>query len=105
MMRSFSYAAYAALFAFTVHAPDDYGVLEPWAETWERWAADAFLRAYRSTVGDSGIVPQGHAFNQVLRALTLEKALYELGYELNHRPDWIRIPLTGIQKLAARLQS
>ncbi len=44
MMRSFSYAAYAALFAFTLHAPDDYAVLEPWADTWQHWAAAAFLR-------------------------------------------------------------
>jgi len=99
MVRSFSYAAYAALFAFTLHTPDDYALLEPWADTWSRWAADAFLTAYRSTVGASPMVPSGDAFVALLRAFVLEKALYELAYELNNRPDWVRIPLTGIRKL------
>ena len=43
MVRSFSYAAYAGLFAFTVHAPDDYATLEPWADAWEHWVSQAFL--------------------------------------------------------------
>jgi maltose alpha-D-glucosyltransferase/alpha-amylase len=99
MARSFSYAAYAALFAFTLHAPDDYWALEPWADAWQHWATDAFLTAYRASLGDRPIVPRGDAFPRLLRAFVLEKALYELVYELNHRPDWVRIPLTGIQKL------
>jgi maltose alpha-D-glucosyltransferase/alpha-amylase len=105
MVRSFSYAAYAALVAFTVHAPDDYAFLEAWADTWEYWASRAFLDGYRTTMGDSPLVPTGAEFDQLLRALMLEKALYELGYELNNRPDWVRIPLTGIIKLALPLQS
>ena len=43
MLRSFSYAAYAALFAFTLNAADDYALLEPWADTWQHWVGDAFL--------------------------------------------------------------
>ena len=54
MVRSFSYAAYAALFAFTVHAPDDYAPLEPWADTWQHWAADAFLSGYPRRLAGSG---------------------------------------------------
>jgi maltose alpha-D-glucosyltransferase/alpha-amylase len=105
MMRSFSYAAYAGLFAFTVHTPDDYPTLEPWAETWEFWVAQSFLHAYRTTMAESPLVPPGGSFDQLLRALTIEKALYELSYELNNRPDWVRIPLTGIIKLASPLHS
>jgi maltose alpha-D-glucosyltransferase/alpha-amylase len=105
MVRSFSYATYAGLFAFTVHAPDDYATLEPWAETWEYWVSQAFLGGYRATMGDSGLIPQGQSFQELLRALTLEKSLYELSYELNNRPDWVRIPLAGIMKLALPLQS
>ena len=59
MMRSFSYAAYAALFAFTVHAPDDVARLEPWARAWQHWVGDAFLREYRSTVAAAPWVAGG----------------------------------------------
>jgi maltose alpha-D-glucosyltransferase/alpha-amylase len=100
MIRSFGYAAYAALFAFTVHAPEDYAVLEPWADTWEHWAADAFLSGYMATLGQASMLPRDEAARRtLLAAFTLDKALYELGYELNNRPDWVRIPLLGIRKL------
>ena len=105
MVRSFSYAAYAALFAFTVHAPDEYGPLERWADAWQHWVQHSFLTAYRATLAGSTLVPPDAAFSALLRAFVLDKAFYELGYELNHRPDWVRIPLTGILKMATRLQS
>ena len=106
MIRSFSYAAYAALFAFTVHAADDYAALEPWADTWEHWVAGAFLNEYMTALGEAPLLPRGPASRRaLLAAFTLDKAMYELAYELNNRPDWIRIPLTGILKLANRLQS
>jgi len=101
MIRSYSYAAYAALFAFTVHAPDDYELLEPWANTWQHWASEAFLSGYRATVGDGRtargtILPSGQSFEQLLAAFVLEKATYEVAYELNNRPEWVRIPLAAI---------
>jgi maltose alpha-D-glucosyltransferase/alpha-amylase len=99
MLRSYSYAAYAALFAFTVHAPGEYAVLEPWADTWQHWAAEAFLSGYTSTIGESPLVPRGAAWSALMRAFVIDKALYELSYELNNRPDWVRIPLVGIKKL------
>src|SRR5207237_6546708 len=100
MMRSYSYAAYAALFAFALHAPDDYARLEPWADTWQRWASDAFCRSYTAAVSGTGLVPEGVAFAALLRAFALDKALYELGYEINNRPEWIRIPLAALLRLA-----
>jgi maltose alpha-D-glucosyltransferase/alpha-amylase len=99
MVRSYNYAAYAALFAFTVHAPDDYPLLESWADTWQHWAAEAFLAGYTSAIGDSDLVPSRDAWTPLLRAFTLDKAMYELSYELNNRPDWVRIPLAGIRKI------
>lgn len=99
MVRSFSYAAYAALFAFAVHAPDDFPLLEPWASAWQHWVADAFVREYRNTLGDARIVPGTEAFAVLLRAFTLDKALYELAYELNNRPEWLRIPLSGLLRM------
>jgi maltose alpha-D-glucosyltransferase / alpha-amylase len=99
MIRSYSYAAYAALFAFTIHTPDSQTALEPWADTWQYWVADAFLSGYRATVGGSPLVPQAGRWDRLLRAFVIDKALYELGYEVNHRPEWVRIPLIGIHKL------
>jgi maltose alpha-D-glucosyltransferase/alpha-amylase len=103
MVRSYSYAAYAALFAFTVNAPDEYAMLESWAETWQHWTAQAFLDGYVSTIGESPLMPRNDVWQVLLRAFVLDKALYELGYELNNRPDWVRIPLIGIRKLATGL--
>jgi maltose alpha-D-glucosyltransferase/alpha-amylase len=99
MVRSYSYAAYAALFAFTVHAPDDYALLESWADTWQHWTADAFLTGYRAALGDTELVPRADSWCALLRAFTLDKALYELAYELNNRTEWVRIPLAGIRRI------
>jgi maltose alpha-D-glucosyltransferase/alpha-amylase len=99
MLRSFNYAATAALMAFTqtTGAGDR---LAPWARTWQHWVSRAFLDSYRRTVGDSPIVPSGDSFSALLEAFTLEKALYELNYELNNRPEWTRIPLQALVAMA-----
>ena len=99
MVRSFNYAAYAALFAAATHTPDRLPVLEPWADTWQHWVSDAFLTGYRGVVGESLMTPSPDAFAPLLDAFVLDKAAYELRYELNSRPDWVRIPLTGMLKL------
>jgi predicted trehalose synthase len=88
-----------------VNTPDEYATLVPWADTWEHWTAEVFLGSYIVAAGDSPIVPRGAAWQALLNAFVLDKALYELSYELNNRPDWVRIPLIGIRKLAAGLQS
>ena len=99
MIRSFSYAANAALFAFALHTPETMDQLEPWADTWEYWVSQSFIAGYRSASGSSGLTPDGVSFDLLLRAFAIEKALYELGYEMDSRPDWIRIPLAGILKV------
>jgi maltose alpha-D-glucosyltransferase/alpha-amylase len=101
MLRSFSYAAYATLFAFSVHAPDGFSLLEPWAGAWQHWVGDAFLREYRSTIAGTPLAPGDDAFPVLLRALTMDKALYELGYELDNRPEWVGIPLAGLLKMVS----
>jgi len=101
MSRSFSYAAYAALLSFTANAPDSFAALEPWADAWQYWISDAFLKGYRQTIGDTALVPRGDAFASFLGAFALEKAMYELGYELDNRPDWVRIPMAGIMKIVS----
>jgi maltose alpha-D-glucosyltransferase / alpha-amylase len=104
MVRSFSYAAFAALFAFTTRAPEEqHAALGIWADTWQSSVAGAFTEAYRAAIGADPevrtLVPGGRNWTVMLDAFVLEKALYELGYELNHRPDWVRIPIAGILKL------
>jgi maltose alpha-D-glucosyltransferase/alpha-amylase len=100
MLRSFSYAAFVALTKYTTRRPEDYVQLESWAQLWESSASGEFLRAYRETVQGSPLVPEAPAgFQALLEIYMLDKALYELVYELNNRPAWIRIPLHGILSL------
>src|SRR5258708_10101795 len=101
MLRSFSYAGYATLFAFAVHAPDDLEAFEEWADVWQHWTSDAFLGGYNTAMAGSGLLPPDYAFEPLLHAFLLDKAVYELTYELNNRPDWARIPLAGVRKLLA----
>jgi maltose alpha-D-glucosyltransferase / alpha-amylase len=100
MLRSFSYAAYAGLFARTANQPLDVERLEPWARGWQVWTSAAFLRGYFETAGEASFIPTDPVQRVSLLDLFLfDKAFYELRYELNSRPDWVRIPLTGILEL------
>jgi maltose alpha-D-glucosyltransferase/alpha-amylase len=97
MLRSFSYAAYAALFAHASARPADFGRLESWAHIWQTWATAAFLRGYLGQTTDALFLPKEPTQRDaLLRFFMLSKALYELNYELNNRPEWVRIPLWGI---------
>ncbi len=88
MLRSFNYAALVAL------SDSDQPDMEEWATEWEAQVRRAFLSAYRDTVKDSGVAPQDEAdFSRAVTAFEIEKAIYELRYEMNNRPDWIWIPL------------
>jgi maltose alpha-D-glucosyltransferase/alpha-amylase len=100
MMRSFSYAAHAGLFAYTTATPDLFEHHLRWAEIWETWTTAGFLRGYFATVQHAGFIPQNDAQRDALLGLfVLEKALYELNYELNNRPEWLRIPVLGVRRL------
>jgi maltose alpha-D-glucosyltransferase/alpha-amylase len=104
MLRSFSYAAYAGLNAFTQRRPPnneaDARNLEAWARLWQNTVSTEFLHAYRQTISaNPNLIPQPPQANILLNAYLLEKALYELLYELNNRPAWVRIPLAGILTL------
>ncbi|MGH9308529.1 MAG: putative maltokinase, partial [Vicinamibacterales bacterium] len=97
MLRSFSYAAYAGLFAHVATRPGQFEQLEPWARNWQAWASAAFLRGYFAAAGMAMFIPSAPSQREALLELfLLDKALYELNYELNNRPDWLRIPLEGI---------
>ncbi len=106
MLRSFSYATLTAQGASTQLRPEDAPRLTPWATLWESWVSAAFLRAYLAATRGASFLPSSeHGLEAVLRAYTLEKALYELAYELNNRPAWVHIPLTGLLQLRARLHA
>jgi maltose alpha-D-glucosyltransferase / alpha-amylase len=101
MLRSLSYAAYASLIKYTERRPEDLQTLEPWAQLWERSTGAEFLRAYREAADGSAFLPHdAETFRHLLAMFLLDKALYELSYELNNRPAWVRIPLMGILSLA-----
>jgi maltose alpha-D-glucosyltransferase / alpha-amylase len=105
MVRSFHYAAYAALFRRTNAAGpqlDESRSLVPFANAWYRAVSSEYLRAYFDTAAAAGARflpanPDEREF--VLNFWLLGKAIYELKYELNHRLDWVAIPLEGIDML------
>jgi maltose alpha-D-glucosyltransferase/alpha-amylase len=100
MLRSFGYAAHAGLFAYTAARPDAFDHFARWAEIWETWTSAAFLRGYFKAIEHALFVPVNPAQRDELLCLfVLEKALYELNYEINHRPEWLRIPVFGIRRL------
>jgi maltose alpha-D-glucosyltransferase/alpha-amylase len=99
MIRSFHYAAHVALYgqASTLLRAEDLPLLENWALSWYLWVSAAFLKSYMELVADSPILPRSRdGVRTILDAYLLDKALYEINYELNNRPDWVRLPLQGI---------
>jgi maltose alpha-D-glucosyltransferase/alpha-amylase len=100
MLRSFSYAAFSALMKYSTRRPEDFSRLEPWAHLWEQSVSSAFLRTYCEYARGVEVVPsEPRMFEQLLEAYVIDKAFYELVYELNNRPGWVMIPLTGILSL------
>jgi len=99
MLRSFSYASQAAL--RSEHAPAGrLAELHSWSRFWADSVSAVFLKSYLSTAGSASWVPQSQEDLELqLTTMLLEKALYELRYEMNLRPDWVRIPLRGILDL------
>jgi trehalose synthase-fused probable maltokinase len=89
MLRSFAYAVTAARILRGIEPP----------EGWEARAREHFLEGYLSTV-DMSLLPAGQeAIRRLLSVFELEKAVYELRYELDNRPQWVHIPVAGIQRL------
>jgi trehalose synthase-fused probable maltokinase len=89
MLRSFAYAASASEILRGKAPP----------EGWEERAREAFLTAYLGAVDPSLLPPGQEATAKLLSVFELEKAVYELRYELNNRPDWVGIPVAGIARL------
>jgi maltose alpha-D-glucosyltransferase/alpha-amylase len=98
MLRSFSYAAHAALLTYSAARPTELANIESWARLWEMWSSVVFLQHYlpAETAGLAG-----HPFERdsLLRFFVLDRALRELDGELNNRPEWAGIPVRGILEL------
>jgi maltose alpha-D-glucosyltransferase/alpha-amylase len=103
MLRSFSYAAFSGLDQYLKENPDPAGDAErlsAWSVCWQNAVSAQFLRAYRETMAAKpALLPSPPQAQSLLGAYLFEKALYELLYELNNRPAWLRIPLAGILAL------
>jgi maltokinase len=93
MLRSFDYAAAAALAERLVPASAEWEELMAYGDDWAQANRDAFWAAYLETVGQRGLLPEAGAALTVRRAFEVHKAVYEVGYELGHRPSWAAIPL------------
>jgi len=99
LIRSLHYTAEATLKLGRVRNAD-IEALSPWARAWESWLADIYLETYLSAVGAARLVPETrHTTRRLLRFYLLEKCIYEVGYELNNRPDWLEIPVAGLERL------
>jgi maltose alpha-D-glucosyltransferase/alpha-amylase len=97
MLRSFSYAARTGLDHHASRRPEQAAALAPWATLWENSVGHALLRGYTETISaDPKLLPGGEQAQPLLTALLIEKAAYELLYELNNRPAWLPIPLAGL---------
>lgn len=103
MLRSFDYAAH-----FSLREEEKRGSvpaakaeeLEAWARYWRRWAGVVYLKAYlEGARGEKFLPPADEGFWALLEAHVLEKTIYEVAYELDHRPDWLSIPLAGLLEL------
>src|SRR5258707_995827 len=106
MLRSFHYASHALLHGQSQHSvirTEDSAAAETGAAFWYRWVSAAFVRGYLAESGDAAHLPRTHEELQILLDVRLiEKALYEISYELNNRPDWVHIPLRGVLELLGR---
>jgi maltose alpha-D-glucosyltransferase/alpha-amylase len=86
--------------AHAARRPQSAASLEPWAVFWEKCVSAVFLNAYRSATQGTRILPEDSpTLARLLDAYVMDKALYELSYELGNRPTWVRIPLLGILSL------
>jgi len=105
MLRSFSYAAFAGLKVYTDDHPEAAertaaDRLRRWAVAWQNEMEAEFLSAYREAIAENPeLLPPLPEAQNLLDGYVLEKALYELLYELNNRPGWLHIPIAGILSL------
>ncbi len=101
MLRSFDYAVETSL----LHQEADRSRLRPWAAKWLELASSSFLDGYLATAKGASFLPEQPEHSQaLLDAFLFDKAVYEIGYELNYRPDFLPIPLGAAARMLAAAQ-
>jgi len=101
MLRSFHYAASATLLEQQQRGLlSDLARAETWLRFWYGWVSAVFLQGYLETIGSTALAPTDPKdLGVLLEAYLMDKAIYEIRYELGHRPDWLAIPLRGVLEL------
>jgi maltose alpha-D-glucosyltransferase/alpha-amylase len=106
LIRSIDYSTTAALDRFGQLTPEELTRLHPVLDAWRDLSTASFFAAYRETIGDSRLLPSDPAAaDRLLRFFLMEKALYEIEYELANRPGWLHVPLAGAFRILAPQQS
>jgi maltose alpha-D-glucosyltransferase/alpha-amylase len=103
MVRSFHYAAHTVLHTLVPlqHRPEETApLLRRWAQYWYTWVAVEFLQTYFEGMANTGLIPPDPADVRILlEAFLLDKALYEVNYELTNRSNWVHVPIEGIRAM------
>jgi maltose alpha-D-glucosyltransferase/alpha-amylase len=103
LIRSIDYSATAALERALKVAPDEQGKLGAALGEWRDRSAAAFLATYREIMANARLWPADpQAAEQLMNFFLLEKAIYEIEYELAHRPEWLRVPLMGVLRILSQ---
>ncbi|HLP40356.1 MAG TPA: putative maltokinase, partial [Fibrobacteria bacterium] len=102
MIRSFHYAIHSVWPQATGIRAEERKSLEPYIELWPDRMAGSFLDAYLRASQGASFLPAQKDWELLLKVFLMEKAVYELGYEINNRPDWVHIPMLGILSLLPR---
>jgi trehalose synthase-fused probable maltokinase len=93
MMRSYDYAAAVELRNWAQPGDADYERMRRYGEAWAQLNRSVFWNAYLDEMGDGQVIPAGDDALRMRRVFEMQKAVYEVGYELGHRPEWLDIPI------------
>lgn len=102
MMRSFDYAAEVEMRNWAAEGDTDYEQVRAYGEAWAEVNRRAFWTAYVDELGESDLLPVGAGAALLRRAFEFQKAVYEVVYELGHRPEWVDIPVDFLVRECAR---
>jgi maltose alpha-D-glucosyltransferase/alpha-amylase len=100
MVRSFDYVADEALRAAIERGTGSLETLEMWAEAFESWTAHRFVQSYVAAMDGARILPSNaDDIALLLDVAVIQKAAYEVRYEIGHRPDRVSVPLQGLERI------